>query len=85
MFCGWLPFIQYLPDKPHPFGLLVRVFSLASPRFAIAMEFYSGKSDILSNKAVDLVPRLVKSVDISTIPARPLIIFNNYTTSIALE
>ena len=42
-FCGWLPFIQYLPDKPHPFGLLVRVFSLASPRFAIAMEFYSGK------------------------------------------
>ena len=42
------------------------------------------KSDTVSNKAVDLVPLLVRSVDISTIPARPLIVFDNYYTTIAL-
>jgi len=62
-FLGWLDFRQYLRDKPHPFGLLVRVMALSQCRFIVKFELYVGKHNDLSNKVCDIVPRFILNVN----------------------
>ena len=54
---GYITFRQYLPDKPHPFGMLLHIMALSQYRFIIKFELFVGKLNSLSNKVEDLVPR----------------------------
>ena len=59
---GYITFRQYLPDKPHPFGMLLRVMALSQCRFIVKFELYVGKLSSLSNKVEDLVPRFCSAI-----------------------
>ena len=83
-FLGYVPFRQYLPDKPHPFGLLLRVFTLVRPRFALTIEFYAGAIKHTSNKVDDMVPRLLKCIDVHVLPGKPLVVFDNFYTTLSV-
>ena len=61
-FLGWLPFRQYLPDKPHPFGVLNRVIAMSKVKFIVDFEIYFGTFNEESHSVKDLVPRLITTL-----------------------
>lgn len=58
-FLGCVEMRQYLPDKPHPFGLLVRVLTVAKQRFIVRFELYVGKLKAIQTALPELVKRMV--------------------------
>ncbi|CAL6077282.1 Transposase_IS4 [Hexamita inflata] len=80
-YLGWLDFRQYLPDKPHPFGLLVRVLALAKSRFIVKFELYTGKrGEKRSNQLYDLMYRFLTSINTTGIPKKTFYADNYYSS-----
>ncbi|CAL6054150.1 Transposase_IS4 [Hexamita inflata] len=82
-YLGWLDFSQYLPDKPHPFGLLV--LALAKSRFIVKFELYTGKrGEKRSNQLCDLMYRFMTSINTTGIPKKTFYADNYYYSSFAV-
>ncbi|CAL5980709.1 Transposase_IS4 [Hexamita inflata] len=80
-YLGWLDFRQYLPDKPHPFGLLVRVLALAKSRFIVKFELYTGKrGEKRSNQLYDLMYRFLTSINTTGIQKKTFYADNYYSS-----
>ena len=77
---GYITFRQYLPDKPHPFGMLLRVMALSQCRFIVKFELFVGKLNSLSNKVEDLVPRFCSAIPQTGIKKPTLFADNFYST-----
>ena len=77
---GYITFRKYLPDKPHPFGMLLRVMALSQCRFIVKFELYVGKLNSLSNKVEDLVPRFCSAIPQVGIKKPTLFADNFYST-----
>eukprot|EP00703_Trepomonas_sp_PC1_P000385 JAP96221.1 Transposase IS4 [Trepomonas sp. PC1] len=78
---GWVPMKQYLPDKPHSYGLLARVLVTGRFHYVVSFEMYFGSKNDVSNSVKDLVTRMANKVHMD-FKTRPCLVVDNYYTTI---
>lgn len=79
-FLGWVAIRQYLPAKPHPYGLLARVMCAGKSRFIVSFELYFGAKSTVTNDLPTILRRFCNKILQEDGKHYTLVVDNYYTT-----